>query len=360
MRDSIENLLVEVVGEGARVGIARIRKSKFCAEEVAGAETGIDGNQLLKAAKHKRTEKYNHHGDGDFSDDENGVAALMCAVAAITGTQGIDERQRRAGRRQNSKEKCGHGADDHCEEQYRDVEVDGLEERRIDAVSVRERDTHEGKSDGREGYSECSAEQGKEECLNEELAEEARAVGTECLPDGNVAPGLGGSHEEEIRDIHAGDEKYQNNRTHQAEHCRAERADKFGVQRHERDALVAVVAGVSGSDALRDRLHIGARCGESNAGTETAQHFDGMPDTGCLRRLIKERERKPDFAVGGEGSVRREHADDRVGSAIERYRPANGAGVTTEIRGPGGCTEHSDLVFAGSVILFVEEAACEW
>jgi hypothetical protein len=141
MRKAIEELLVEMVGERARVGVARIRESDLSAEEMVGAEAGIDGDEFLKAANDERTEEDDHHGDGDFGDDEYGVSAMMSAAAAIAGAERTDERKGGASCGKDSEEEGSDGADGEGEKEHRDVEADGLKERGVDAVSVCECET---------------------------------------------------------------------------------------------------------------------------------------------------------------------------------------------------------------------------
>ena len=129
------------------------------------------------------------------------------------------------------------------------------------------------------------------------------AVGTEGLANCYVAAALGGAHEEKIGDIDACDDEHENDCTHEAKHGGAERADQFVVQRGEGDTFIAVGGGIGSGEALRDGLHVSARGGQGNAGTQTAEHFDGVPDARCLGGLIEKREGKPHLAICRERSV---------------------------------------------------------
>ena len=303
LRDVFEHLFIEAIGEGAAIAVAGSGQSDFGSEHVIGTESGIDGDQLLKAADDEGAEKNDDDGDGDFGGDENGVAAMMVAAAAIAGAKDIDQRCGCAGGGEKSKEECRERADGESEEQHRDIEADGLEKRFVEALSMRESHAKKRKGNRGQQHAERSAEQREHERLDEELAEEMPAVGAEGLANCYVAAALSGAHEEKIGDIDARDDEHENNSSHEAQHGGPERADEFVVQRSEGDAFIAVGGGIGGGEALRDGLHVGACGGEGDARTQAAEHSDGVPDARCLRGLIEQREWQPHFAVRRERRV---------------------------------------------------------
>ena len=66
-------------------------RSDFGSEHVVGAESGIDGDQLLKAANDEGAEKNDDDGNGNFAGYENGAAAMIVTAAAITGAKDVDQ-----------------------------------------------------------------------------------------------------------------------------------------------------------------------------------------------------------------------------------------------------------------------------
>jgi hypothetical protein len=82
LRDIVEDLLKEVIGRGTRVSISRLGQSDFDTEQMVGTKSGIDGNELLKAANHKCAEKDHHDSNRDFTGNKRSTAAAVLIAAA--------------------------------------------------------------------------------------------------------------------------------------------------------------------------------------------------------------------------------------------------------------------------------------
>ena len=79
---------------------------------------------------------------------------MVVAAAAIAGTEDIDQRRGGAGGGKKSEEERRERADGESEEQHGDVEADGLEERFVEAFSMRERHAQQRKGYGSQQYTE--------------------------------------------------------------------------------------------------------------------------------------------------------------------------------------------------------------
>ena len=138
LRDCFEDLFVKAIGKGAAVAVVGSGQRDFGSEYVIGTESRIDGNQLLKAADDEGAEKNDDDGDGDFGGYENRAAAMVLAAGAIAGAKDIDQWCGCAGGGEKSEQERSERADGEREEKHRDAEADGLEERYVEAVSMRE------------------------------------------------------------------------------------------------------------------------------------------------------------------------------------------------------------------------------
>src|SRR6188472_1813230 len=99
-----------------------------------GTKAAIDCEHLLEAANHKRAEKQNHDGDGDLSSNEHSLALTVGSrTAAISRTQRFRQSRRRLPDRDESEESSGYRAHTQCEQQHRNIDLDGRNERSIKA-----------------------------------------------------------------------------------------------------------------------------------------------------------------------------------------------------------------------------------
>ena len=120
---------------------------------------------------------------------------MVLAAAAIAGAKDIDQWRGGSGGGEKSEKERREHADGESEQKHRDVEADGLEERYVEAISMREGYAKKGEGNGGQQHAEGAAEQRQQERLDEELAEEMLSVGAEGLANGNFAAALGGANE---------------------------------------------------------------------------------------------------------------------------------------------------------------------
>ena len=138
----------------------------------------------------------------------------------------------------------------------------------------------------RDSDAERATESGKQKGFREELADEARTAGAECLADGELASAGGGASEQQIGDVGAGDQ--QNDAGEGHEHFQwlrelAAELRKTGGDGRERNVrvlqlgevtLVGVGVAIAEPDLVEEEIDVGGCCGEGDAGLEAAEDVE--------------------------------------------------------------------------------------
>src|SRR5271155_1102834 len=130
----VEKQFKDTIGSWAAVLVTRFRQSNFQAEQMIGAKTRVDSEQLLKTPDNQRAEKQHHNSDGDLSGHQRASAQAMPAGArANSWAKSLRQTRRSLEHRQQSKENRGQCAGSQREQQHRNAEPDGLNHGQIDA-----------------------------------------------------------------------------------------------------------------------------------------------------------------------------------------------------------------------------------
>ena len=163
-----------------------------------------------------------------------------------------------------------------------------------------------------------STDQAEQAALEEQLADDAAPVGTECGADDELASTGGGAGEEEIRDVGAGDEQHEAGGGEQREERGTDLPEgPVGEQLHV-DGVSRVALRKFFRELLGDVDHIGARPIEGHARLEAADGVEPGMAAAVLIAVGKQTDRDVEIDTGdGEFETRRRDADDGVDFAAQ-------------------------------------------
>src|SRR5436305_5694706 len=95
-----------------------------------------------------------------------------------------------------------------------------------------------------------------------------------------------GSGEQQVCDVHAGDEQHETNGAEEHEQRGLYVAKHFLSQRNQPGADVVVAIGKSRGEIARDAVHVGDGLIEGNAGFEAANAVNAEPCTAAIEQRI--------------------------------------------------------------------------
>ena len=104
-----------------------------------------------------------------------------------------------------------------------------------------------------------AAQDGEEDALGQELAEEAAPRRAQRETDRDLLLPVGGPRQQQVRDVGAGDEQHEGDRAQEQHQGRAQVADDRVEERLQGHALPGVAVGKLLGQAGGDGLHVGAR-----------------------------------------------------------------------------------------------------
>ena len=269
----------------------------------------------------------------DLGDDERGPQARRLPADGASPSRLLERLvrfdARRLPRGREPEDHARRQRHDGGEEQDAAVDGDLVEARRL---GRREPDEDAGAEAGGQD-AEGSADGRDERALDEQLAHEAAAPGTERRPERHLAGPGGGAREQQARHVAAGDEQQQQHRPEQQVHRGPQVADDAVLERRGGEALAAVGVGVG-------RRELGAEGVEPGPG-----HVAGDRLTQPRHRVEVVRgalARGPFRQVGGrdphrgvlrKGEPGRRHADDRRLLPVDRDGAAHGVHRRPEVAG---------------------------
>ena len=146
-----------------------------------------------------------------------------------------------------------------------------------------------------ERYPESASGDAEESAFAEELSEHPSPAGSERGSQRDLPLAARGSREQETRDVGAGDEEHEPDRTPEDEE-RLPGASRDFIEIGDDDDPLPVVVRIGGGDPPRDGVHLRAHGLERGAGCEPS---DGSKDVAApiLSPLLRERHRDPDLLV---------------------------------------------------------------
>ena len=178
-------------------------------------------------------------------------------------------------------------------------------------------------SPGSEQQAKRRAAHREKDALGEKLTDHACSTGAECGTDGKFAGATGRARQQEIGDVHAGNEEHKANSGQQHQKKRLDGSDHFLLHRLQRGAFTGIGLGKSCGQVLRYRIHIRAGLGKSDARPEPAyglhaQSIAAITEIG-ISPLANGNEDVLVIAEVWQGQVEIgwHHADDGVALAVQ-------------------------------------------
>ena len=166
---------------------------------------------------------------------------------------------------------------EHHPGEKRDTERKG-EHPAIDRNVVDPRDTsgaqclNRGNGQVREQKPETAAQDREHQAFREQLQHQPAAAGAERSADRHLLLANGRAHEQQVRDVCAGDEDDDRDGGEQREERRADRTDDLFFELDDLRGLVRTRIGILLGEPLRDRLHLGRRLSDRDVGFEPGDH----------------------------------------------------------------------------------------
>ena len=205
--DALLDLLIEGGEAGFHVHVADGAGVEIEDEGVLPVEAGIDIVEVDEAVDEQDGADEKDEREGDLSDDERFGERRFCgtAVGAAAVFERFDEFEFGGA-------ECGEGAEEQSGEdgdgegEKQEAQVDGD----IEGNGVWAAGDHvkqETVCEGGEGNAERAADGCEQQTFCKKLANQARAACAEGLTDGELAGAGGGTGEQEIGDVGAGDQK---------------------------------------------------------------------------------------------------------------------------------------------------------
>ena len=205
---------------------------------------------------------------------------------------------------------------------------------------------------GAERAAKCSKHGG----FGDPLRHQSRAGCAECPANGGFLFSRYGAHEQEIRDVDAGDQQHGRDGAQQDQGDGAKLAQQLFVKGNHFHAVARVFAVRSGIgmlgfiDMLRGNAQGGLRGFERDAGLEAGDHSRGVAPTEA--RI--ERHGNPDVDGSGpqaEFEIGRHHADHAPAGLAEANRLPDDGWIAAEAPHEKGMAEHDDAFRAGAIFL---------
>ena len=220
-----------------------LRQHQLGRDDAIGAETGRGAESAQDALHQERGADQETDGERGLGDHQDAAEALALGEAADGGGEerGNEAEEERGQERHTG----GEGGDAR-------VEADLGEARKVRrAVGAQQIDTPEGDPDG------GRAGEGREQqVLGEELAEDPAAAGADGGSDGELALAGAVAGEEEVGDVHAGDQDDEADRAEEDPQHRPDAADDPVLHGHEVQAPALVGVRELGAEAGGDVVEV--------------------------------------------------------------------------------------------------------
>lgn len=194
---------------------------------------------------------------------------------------------------------------------------------------------------GHEG-PECASECAEHQTFGENLAYDPPAARAQSEAQGELAGASGSSHEEQIRDVHHGDQEDERNRAEEHEQGCARVAQEGGPHRLERDARAVVDRGVRIPEPSGDPVHLGLGDVHRDAVRKPPDNREPERSTRLSERGVRaiEELRDPEIGVARVALPLPCHPDDLPGLVVQDDRPPHDRRIAAEPAGPQLVAEH--------------------
>ena len=199
-----------------------------------------------------------------------------------------------------------------------------------------------------ESHAENAAGQGEQHAFSQQLAHDARAAGSQCGADRELAFADGGAHQQQIGDIGAGDQQHQSYRAQHHQQRIARVADDAVAQWSNRKirSPIGVRELTVVLRARRPQLGVGLRHGDARL--EQSGHLKEEVHVGADRVKLK---RQPEVSLRVGDEILSDHADDGVRLIAQRDRFPHDGLVAAEPALPQAVAQDHHLAAVGRVLL---------
>src|SRR5205085_1920031 len=256
---------------GTRV-VERRWKREVERKDVVRIEARIHIPQAHKSTHHQSSTDKQHQGGGQLNDDEHALRAR--ARAAEPASIVLESAEQIPGGnfegRRQTEESSGHHRDYKCECQYVTIECyagctrQGLRKQRQSCMS----------SPLRQQQSEQAAAHGKQHALGKKLADNPALGRTQGKANSKFAAARSGSRQQEIGDVHAGDQENEPDSAKQHQQHRLAAANHLFLKWEDGRANALVDVRIGGSEIASDGKHIRPCLLEGHARLQTANAVD--------------------------------------------------------------------------------------
>ncbi len=299
----------------------------------------------------------------DLGDQEPAAEAVVLRATGRFAARILERVVRRVHRRVHRRhETHGDAAENRDAEREEDdhrIERDLLGAWHEIVADVRE----ERQRRGGESESEDAAAEREQEALGEELRHDPTSLRAERETDADFLAPAREAREQKVRDVRAGDQQHRRDRDEQHRVGLALVADEILLQEVRVQLRLRVDVGrMRLRVAGRDHIHRGARFGEADAGFQAREHV--VEETAVVDlllrkecRFVRTRREYRHLVQRKSGGALWQHADDRVGLAVQRQRLADDVGASREMLLPVAVAQERDRRGAGLVFLGEEIAA---
>ena len=246
-------------------------------------------------------------------------------------------------------ERTAQHRDGHCEQQHHPIDADV-----VDTWQLRRRDRAQ-QPNGRlrEQHTEQAARERQHHALRQQRAGDPAAAGAECGTHGELLMAPFRAHQEQVRDVAAGDQQHDADGCQQNPENLSDVADHVGRERaHVRPQLQSRERGRQERDHARD---IGVRLGERDARFHPRERL--KPEADAARRVHIQGHRQHDRRARPKELERRgQHADDFNRPAVDDQLLADDVVRAPETALPVAMGQHHSPRRAGRIVFGAEGA----
>ncbi len=335
--------------------IGRRRKRQINDQQIAGVETRRHCRQCREAAQQEARANQQHQRQSHFRNDQRAAQLPVTHAAGRAAAPVLVERfaevhARGLQRGHEAKDDAGDHGQDHREHRDRPLHAN-----QVGAREAGHRGTGEQRNaPRRHQQTNSGADARQHHALDNQLADEAPASGSDRGADGHLLLAAYSPRQQQVGHVGAGDEQHQRDRAQQEEQRRSHVLHHLILQRRHHGAHVAIRFRELLLECERDALQLGTRRLQRHVGTEARDRKDPRVPAAILRQGRRPRA-EGHIEVGGLEQLEacRQHADDGVGLVVEQQALAQRA--TLRIATPRKpIREQHDALGAGFVIAFVK------
>ena len=372
--------LPEKLDPGLAVRKLAAARAKPHRDDVIGGKSRRHALELDETLDQQSGASEEHQRECHFGDDQETAqpaartakAALALRIPSPSLEPGMEIGPRRADCWRQAKDDAGEDRYGERERENRSVDAEHVEPRDVAGIDR----PYDIETRQRDQQADRPAHQAEQHALEKQLSHQALPRRAERGADRHFFLAAGGTRQQQVGDIRAGDQQHERDRSEEHEHCPAHVADDLLEQRNDADGkrpvALVLVANPGGNHA-----HIGLRVGHRHTRLE-ARHdvvvLVSPPGHGIgAERQRQEdvhppdaRDRRHDLVV--QQKIRTEHAGDRelvlslprsLDDAVHRDAAADDVRIRVEDASPEAMTENHDRRLARRVLFGQEQPAVE-